>query len=75
MMPAKAGEIARETGGLNDAETLRRRALWFREFARLGALEDRIAREAVADSLDRQRADHRASDDISRDSVRGEKST
>ena len=34
-----------------EAQTLRRRALWFRQFGRMGASPDRLVQEGVAETL------------------------
>lgn len=40
------------TAANHEAQMLRRRALWFRRFGRLGAPEDRAIQDAVAERLD-----------------------
>jgi hypothetical protein len=38
----------------SEAQMLRRRALWFRQFGRLGAREDQSIQDGVADRLHRE---------------------
>lgn len=42
------------TAQMREVQMLRRQALWFREFARLGVREERTELDALADMTERQ---------------------
>ena len=45
------------TAQMREVQMLRRQALWFREFARLGLREERTELDALADMTERQAQD------------------